>query len=69
VDLKGSAFMEVKKYKVIKDIIPETWMFKPSCREGDILYLRSGMLFNEDDIFICDIGSSLQKEYTIEISE
>jgi len=54
------------EYKVIKDIIPKSFMFKPSCKEGDILYLSDGMLFDKQNVFICDLGSPLQIESTEE---
>jgi hypothetical protein len=58
------------KYKVIKDIIPKPFMFKPICKTGEVLYLNSiNGLVNEDDIFICDLGSPIQIECTEEIIE
>ena len=33
--------METQKYKVIKYINPKTFMFKPSCKVGEALFLNN----------------------------
>ena len=57
--------MEIQKYKVIKNINPKSFMFKPSCEVGEILFLNNiNALENKEGIFICDLGSPLQIECT-----